>query len=232
MAYNQLFTKNGHYLSDMSNMLQKSIRRCNPDLAGYAANEMFGRYHAYLWRRLITISAEDCYGDITKEIIALKEADDIVNKNRKGYDKDKLFVAKAVTLLLFCRKNRDGCFFACNKMLSEKVIKNCEDVLNLDECVYDGYLPDYCKDFYSRFRRSNPKATSENFIADEERAIEESGHYQEGVYDHADWSPALDAERQKGGFDNDTVVPKPTADDLKRLESYDEEQEQISLFGN
>jgi len=232
MGFNQLYTKNGHLLSDMSNMLQKSIRRCNPNLAGYAANEMFGRYWAYLWKRLITISAEDCYGTITKEIIALRSADEIVNQNRKGYDRDKLFVAKAVTLLLFCRKNRDGCFFACNEMLSEKILKEEEMIIDLDACTYDGYLPDYCHDFYSRFRHSNPEATSENFIANEEKAIEESGHYQRGVYDDGDWTPALEAERQRGGFDNDDRCPQPNPKDLKELEKngWEEPPRQESLF--
>ena len=116
MAFNQLLTKNGHTLSDMSNLLQKAIRRGDVELAGYAANEMFGRYHSYLWRRLLTIAAEDCYGVIMKEIVALQQADEYANSKRKGYEKEKLFVAKALTLLLYCKKNRDACYLACNYM--------------------------------------------------------------------------------------------------------------------
>ena len=148
MAYNQLVTKNGHKLSEMSNLLQKAIRRGNVDLAGYAANEMFGSYHAYLWKRLLMISTEDCYGVITKEILALKQSDDIFNATRKGYDKEKLFVAKALTLLLYCKKNRDACYLACNYMLSEKILQQ-DEYINLDECKFDGVLPDYCTDCHS-----------------------------------------------------------------------------------
>lgn len=36
-------------MSEMSNLLQKAIQRGNPELAGYAANELFGKYHAYLY---------------------------------------------------------------------------------------------------------------------------------------------------------------------------------------
>ena len=36
MSYD-LRTRNGHNMYDMSSMLQKSIRRCNYELAGYAA---------------------------------------------------------------------------------------------------------------------------------------------------------------------------------------------------
>ena len=83
MAYD-LRTLHGHNMYDCASMLQKAIRRCNPNLAGYAAYELFGNYHTYMWKRLVVISAEDCYGIMTKEIIALKLADDFCNKGRKG----------------------------------------------------------------------------------------------------------------------------------------------------
>ena len=115
-------TRNGHNMYDMSSMLQKSIRRCDFNRAGYAAMELFGNYHTYLWKRLLVVSAEDCYGIMTKEIVALKIADDTVNSGRKGYDRDPLFVAKAITLLCLARKNRDGCYMACNFMLPDRIL--------------------------------------------------------------------------------------------------------------
>ena len=134
MAYD-LRTKNGHNMYDMASMLQKAIRRSNPNLAGYAAYELFGGYHTYLWKRLIVISAEDCYGIMTKEIVALKIADDTVNKGRKGYDKDPLFVAKAVTLLCMARKNRDACYVACNFMLPDRILDESEiEHVDITQC--------------------------------------------------------------------------------------------------
>ena len=50
--------------------MQKAIRRNNPNLAGYAAYELFGNFHTYMWKRLVVVSAEDCYGIMTKEVIA------------------------------------------------------------------------------------------------------------------------------------------------------------------
>ena len=79
----QMLTKNGHSFWDMSSMLQKAIRRGDYARAGYAANELFDRYNGYLWRRLLVISAEDCYGAVTQEIIALKQADEAQKEREK-----------------------------------------------------------------------------------------------------------------------------------------------------
>lgn len=68
MGRPQLYTKNGHSMYDMVSLLQKAIRRGDVEVAGYAANELRGRYNAYLWRRLLAISAEDCYGIMTKKL--------------------------------------------------------------------------------------------------------------------------------------------------------------------
>ena len=89
MAYNQLITKNGHSLFTMSSLYQKAIRRCDVKAAGYAANELFDRYEHYLWKRTLVISAEDCYGECTQEILALYWASQEVNKGKKGNDRTR-----------------------------------------------------------------------------------------------------------------------------------------------
>ena len=77
-------------------------------------------------RLRVAISAEDCYGIMTKEIEALRQADDVYNQKRKGYEREPLFISKAITLLLYARKNRDADYFSCNCMQSERV-KNFDD---------------------------------------------------------------------------------------------------------
>lgn len=234
MAFNELLTKNGHRLSEMSNLLQKAIRRGDPSLAGYAANEMFGRYHAYLWRRLLTIAAEDCYGVIAKEIVALQQADDYVNAKRKGYEKEKLFVAKAVTLLLYCKKNRDACYFACNYMLSEKVLKQ-DEYLNLDECEFDGELPDYCCDCHSYEGKRKGKTVAE-FIETEEAALGGGvGEKRQGMFDDKPWDNFMATTTPSGGYgaiDQEKGVPMPDPKALKELEKngWQEPMQQGSLF--
>ena len=119
MAYDAR-TKNGYSMYEMSSMIQKAIRRCDIPHAAYAANELSVKYRAYLWRRLLTVSAEDCYGIMTKEIIALQQADETVNaKNKPGFTND-LFIAKAVILLCMARKNRDADYVACNFMWGDR----------------------------------------------------------------------------------------------------------------
>lgn len=121
MAYN-LITRNGYNMYDMASMLQKAIRRCDVDHAGFAAYELYESYNDYLWRRLLIISCEDCYGIMTKEIMALKQADEFINSKRKKSEKDPIALAKAVTLLCYARKNRDACYVACEFMLPDRSI--------------------------------------------------------------------------------------------------------------
>ena len=79
----ELTTRNGHNMYDVASLMQKSIRRCDIEKASYAAYELYGNFREYMWRRLMVISAEDCYGIMTKEIVALYQADDQVNNGRK-----------------------------------------------------------------------------------------------------------------------------------------------------
>ena len=63
--------------------MQKAIRRADAAVAGYFALELWtSGYRDYVWKRLFTISAEDCYGVITKEIEALWQGHELVNKGR------------------------------------------------------------------------------------------------------------------------------------------------------
>ena len=88
--------------------MQKAIRRADARVAGFFALELWhSNYRDYVWKRLFTISAEDCYGLITKEIEALWQGHELVNKN-KTEPKGRIFVSKAVLLLCECRKSRDA----------------------------------------------------------------------------------------------------------------------------
>ena len=107
MGYNYT-TKHGYNMFDMSSMLQKAIRRGDWTRAGFAACELYYSFYNYLWKRLLVISAEDCYDAVTHEIIALRMADDEVNANKKpGEIRDQIFVSKAIMLLVRANKNRE-----------------------------------------------------------------------------------------------------------------------------
>ena len=210
----KLYTKNGHDMFEMRSLLQKAIRRCDYVNAGYAANELMGRYRNYLWKSLLTISAEDCWGCVTHEIIALKKADDAVNANYSGYDVNPLFVAKAVTLLVKARKNRDADYFACcllnsNDTLSDDYLRQYFSLCERDfKCV-----PDYTYDCHTRKGKAMGK-TKMDMIKSEQAALYPRT---EGDFDEADWSPFF--KHEKEGFDKEKGFPMPTKEQLKELDS-------------
>lgn len=98
----------GYDFFEVSSAMQKAIRRADTGVAGFFALELWASgYRDYVWKRLYTISAEDCFGIITKEIEALWQGHELVNKNATE-PKGRIFVSKAVILLCECRKNRDA----------------------------------------------------------------------------------------------------------------------------
>lgn len=106
MAY-ELRTIKGYDFYEAASALQKAIRRADHRVAGFFALELWSsNYVDYVWKRLLTISAEDCYGLITKEILALHEAYEYVTKGKTG--KGRIFISKAVLLLCDVRKSRDA----------------------------------------------------------------------------------------------------------------------------
>lgn len=187
-------TRSGHNMYDMASMLQKAIRRCDFRRAGYAAYELFGGYHTFLWKRMIVTSAEDCYGIMTKEIIALKQADDEVNKGKKGYEKDPLFVAKAITLLCMARKNRDACYVACNFMTASDPLPE-EEIEHIDITKCDlgvEGIPDWVFDCHTLKGKRMGK-TEVDMGEDEQAALTP---HQVSFFDYGDWT-AHDKKRTR-----------------------------------
>lgn len=229
MAYNdrtKMVTKNGHSLFDVSSLLQKAIRRGDEEMAGYAVNELRGRYNNYLWKRLLIISAEDCWGVITKEIVALQQADEIYNKGKKGYDRCGEFISKAVTLLLKARKNRDSDWFACNLIQSEETL-NITEYLNLsDEQPKMQKFPDYVYDVHTYEGKRRGK-TREDMVNDEQQALYP---HQEGDYDNRPWDRFYKAIANPN-LNSEKGYPFPDPRDVKEAEDNigNEKMEQMSL---
>src|SRR5262245_32189544 len=109
-----LRTKRGYQLSEVVSAMQKAIRRGDARVAGYFALEMCASgFDQYCWRRLLTISAEDIYGLVTKEILALQEAYRQLTKGRPKAARLEdmtgwICVAKAVILMAEAKKSRDA----------------------------------------------------------------------------------------------------------------------------
>jgi len=102
-----LTTKRGYDLYEVASALQKAIRRNETAIAGYFALELLeSGYHNYVWKKLLTISAEDCHGVITQEIDALRRA--FEEQYKPGTKKGRIFLSKAVIILSQAPKNRDA----------------------------------------------------------------------------------------------------------------------------
>ena len=85
MGHFVLRTKNGYDFLEVASALQKSIRRNDVVVAAFFGVELWqSGYGNYLWKRLYTISAEDCWGLITHEIDALHNGYELVNKGSRS----------------------------------------------------------------------------------------------------------------------------------------------------
>lgn len=105
-------TRNGHDFFVVSSLLQKSLRRGDVVLAARSCIELLPKYSNYVWKRLLVVSAEDCHGVITGEIVALHQAWETTqraNKNsaKPGAREGRIFFAKAIVLLAKAKHSRD-----------------------------------------------------------------------------------------------------------------------------
>lgn len=189
-------TKNGHTLSDVASLLQKSIRRGDLDRAGYALDQLFWRYEQYMWKRLLVISAEDCYGIITKEIIALKLASDTVNGKKDMNSKDPIFASKALTLLCMARKNRDACYVACNFMYPNRILDPDEiPHVDIGACeLEDETMPDWVFDVHTLIGRQKGM-TDFDMTVDEQAAL---NPIQLSLFDNGSWSNQFVEDSKRG----------------------------------
>ena len=183
MSY-ELKTRKGHSYYTMSSMLQKAIRRGDAKHAAYAAGEIYASYPYACWHRLMTIAAEDCYGTISQEIYALYQSDMEVNKKRETNDRrSRIFVAKALVLLIEGRKSRDADYIACCLLDSGEV----ESEAQLIEEGFDEPLdevPEYVFDVHTYQGKMNGK-TKEEFAKAELEAL---NNPQPSLFEGMEWA--------------------------------------------
>jgi replication-associated recombination protein RarA len=163
-------TIRGYDLSEVVSALQKAIRRGDGRLAGYWAIEMWeSGYDAYVWRRLLTTSAEDCWGILTQEIIALHQAYQTINKGKKER-RGRIFVAKATLLLSQARKCRDADHLT-NLVYDAAAIPDAELEAWIDEARKNPEsIPDYAFDVHTAKGKRQGK-TKADFFRDEFKAL-------------------------------------------------------------
>ena len=169
MTHTRPLTNRGYRLGDVVSALQKTIRRGDERLAGYFAMELFeSNFEAYAWRRLLTISAEDCHGCITQEIKALYDSAALVKKTRKT--PERIFLAKAAVVLAAAKKCRDADHMSC--LMYDKGLPDDATVqAALDEARAEYVaLPGYTYDCHTTEGRRAGK-TRRDFFLDEYDAL-------------------------------------------------------------
>lgn len=117
MAY-QMTTYTGRNFYEVTSAMQNAIRKGDYEVAGYCMWELIPEYTPYLRKRLLVISAEDCFGVITKEIMALTDI---------GTKED---LTKALALMCAAKKNRDADYFVCNLMYTDNPTGASKDELS------------------------------------------------------------------------------------------------------
>ena len=179
MARYEMRTTRGYKLMEVVSALQKAIRRADGKLAGYWAIEMFeSNFGEYCWRRLLTISAEDCAGLITREIESLYNSYTFLRKKKKKGG--RIFIAKAALLLSAVDKNRDPDHLT-NFIYDKKVgIEDAKLLLWLDEARDNPEkIPEYSFDCHTKAGKMKGK-TKANFFREEFEALKPR---QKGLFD-------------------------------------------------
>lgn len=165
----ELRTTRGYLFGEVASALQKAIRREDARLAGYWAIELFeSGYREYLWRRLLTISAEDCWGVITHEIESLYRSWQMIDRQKKGGG--RIFAAKAVILLSMARKSRDAdhltnLIYDPARIDPTQLEASLEEVRRLQEAV-----PDYALDCHT-YEGKRAGKTKKDFFKEEYAAL-------------------------------------------------------------
>ena len=161
ITQDDLKTPHGHKLATMRSMLQKAIRRGKIEDAAYAAHEMYYWYTEYTWKTLLIVSAEDCYGVITQEILALYQTAKMLREKDKKHDFYEIFVSKAIVILCNAKHNRDADLVACNLFndnLDSKInIKDWDDKPKMEE------IPEYVFDCHTKEGRMAGKKKEDFF---------------------------------------------------------------------
>ncbi len=182
MAY-QMVTKRNYDFGECASALQKAIRRNEPAIAGYFALELYASgYQKYVWKRLLTVSAEDCGGLITREIKALHSSWEFINGGKTTKDpKGRIFLSKAILLLCDQIKNRDPDHLQ-NLIYDKKVLtdEQVQSYLNDLEESEKIKIPDYAFDVHT-YKGKRMGMTKEQFFKDEFACLEPR---QEGLFDN------------------------------------------------
>jgi replication-associated recombination protein RarA len=163
-------TKRGYEFGEVSSAMQKAIRRADAKLAGYWALELWeSGFGQYVWRRLLTVSAEDCWGILTQEVKALHDSYTEINRNAPRHKpRGRIFISKAVILLCLAKKSRDADHlqnFVYDQQAGLDPETLAEDLRTAGKYVP---IPDYAYDCHTRRGRMMGQTKADFFKAEQD----------------------------------------------------------------
>jgi replication-associated recombination protein RarA len=163
----QIRTLKGYDFFEISSCCQKAIRRGDVKMAAFAALELVSSgFSKYVWRRLFTISAEDCFGCITQEINALHIGYKLANeKSKRDNNTGRIFISKAIVLLCLAKKSRDADHLQNLVTVSDDEIN--EYMSDLPEYIQ---LPNYIYDVHTKKGKQSGR-TKKDFFVKEHNAL-------------------------------------------------------------
>ena len=178
----RLRTIRGYDFGEVSSSMQKAIRRGETQYAGYWALELWASgFGNYVWKRLLTVSAEDCWGIITQEIKALHDSYAMINANLSGRRaKGRIFISKAVILLCAAKKSRDADHlqnFVYDEMRGIDPDTLADELRSAPEYVP---IPEYALDCHTRRGKAAGRTKADFFKAEQEALVP----LEQGLFDH------------------------------------------------
>jgi len=178
----RLRTIRGYDFGEVSSAMQKGLRRGDAKLSGYWALELWqSGYGNYVWKRLLTVSAEDCWGLLTQEVKALHDSYLVVNKGVPAAEaKGRIFISKAVILIAVAKKNRDADHLQ-NFVYDQKIGVD-DKILAADLRRAPKYtpIPGYAYDCHTIKGKKMGK-TKADFFREEQQAL---NPFIPGLFDH------------------------------------------------
>lgn len=166
----ELRTIRGYDFYECASALQKAVRRNSVRTAAFFGVELWeSGYGNYVWKRLFTISAEDCWGLMTKEIYALYKGYCLVNE-KQSKPKGRVFIAKAVILLCECLKSRDADHL--NNLVVDNIKPNDAEIEGIINEIRSSneIIPSYTYDVHTLKGKKMGK-TKEQFFKEEFDAL-------------------------------------------------------------
>ena len=171
-------------VSTIGACLHMALSHRDMDMIGYQMDALRKNYRDYLWDALEAY-ADDIEPCVNNEISGLREADQIVNKNKDKQKKDEIFISKAAILLL---QSQDALF---------ETIKSCDiipltnmidwlpvNVRPVEQCSLPaGGIPNWVYDCHTIKGKKMGK-TDWDMTITEQAALYP---HQKGYFDEASW---------------------------------------------